>query len=274
MKYVRAQFKTLMKTVKTNIRLPRARCTGKKLKAILLLASLSLFTISAASTAFAQKKFSKNFPARKNITVVLNNWSGAITVEGWDKPFIEIKADMEAPTARVMPQVDDSGIKIDVVRDNQGRGDVGSVNFRIRVPIDSSVDIETNYGDLTVNNVRGSTVRAHVSSEGNITLTQIRSKHVMVHNVMGDILFDAELLSEGIYTLQSTVGNINIRIPENSAFNLVASAPATRDIALGPFAGSGLSYISDRRKVTGNVGDARAKLSIVNQRGSISFIRR
>lgn len=263
-----------MKTVEMNIRFPYARCTGKKVRAILIMVSFSLFTLTAASTAFAQKKFSKTYAGGKNVTITLNNWSGAISVEGWDKNQIEIKADLEAPSARIIPRQDDNGITIDVVRDNQGRGDVGSVNFKISIPVDSSVDIETNYGDLAVNNVKGSTVRAHVTAEGNITLTQIRSKSVMAHNIMGDILFDGELLPEGIYTLQSNDGNINIRIPENSAFNLNAIAPNTRGITLGPFAGSGLSYNDDRRKVTGNVGNARANLSIRNQRGSISFIRR
>jgi len=240
-----------------------------------VMASLTLVSLSAATTAFAQKKFSKVYiPTQKSITLTLNNWSGAITVEGWDKSQIKISADLEAPTARLMPRVDDNGIEIDIVRDNQGRGDVGSVNFRISVPFDSSVDIETRYGDLTVNNVKGSTVRAHVTAEGNITLTQLRSQFVMAHNTMGDILFDGELLSEGIYSLKSSDGNINIRIPQNSAFNLIAVAPNTREITLGPFAGSGLSYIGDRRKVVGNVGTARANLSVVNQRGSISFIRR
>ncbi len=262
-----------MKRIELNIRLPHAKCVGKKVSTLVLLASLSLITLSA-STAFAQKKYSKTFPTRKNITITLNNRSGAITVEGWDKSQIKLTADMETPTAKVTPRVDDNGLVIDVVQENQGRGDVGSVNFKLYVPYESSVDIETRYGDLTVNNVQGSSVRAHVTAEGNITLTQIRSSAVMARNLSGDILFDGELLAGGIYTLQSTGGNINIRIPENSAFQLVATAPGDRAIVLGPFAGQGLSFIGDRRKVVGNVGDARASLSVKNQRGTISFIRR
>lgn len=235
----------------------------------------SLFVLfSAFTTAFAQKKFSRTFSSGKNVTITLNNRSGAISVEGWNKDLIEIKADMEAPSARIIPRQDDNGITIDVVGDNQGRGEVGSVNFKISIPVDSSVDIQTNWGDLTVNNMRGSMVRAHVTAEGNVTLTQIRAKVVMAHNIMGDILFDGELLPEGIYSLQSNDGNINIRIPENSAFNLIATASNTRGIILGPFANSGLSYVGDGRRVSGNVGNARANLSITNQRGSISFIRR
>lgn len=263
-----------MKPVEMKIRPPRSRCRSVNTSVVLITAALSLLILSTATAASAQQKFSKTYQARKNISIHLSNWSGAITVEGWDKNQIRITADMEAPTARITPQINNDGLAIDVVRDNQGRGDVGSVNFKIYVPYDSSVDIETRIGDLSVNNVEGAMVRAHVSSEGNISLTQIRSPLVMAGNVTGDILFDGELLSGGVYTLLTTGGNINIRIPENSAFRLSASAPMTQDITLGPFATSGLSFIGGKRKVVGNVGDGKAFLSVTNQRGSISFIRR
>jgi hypothetical protein len=261
-----------MTTTEINTSLPHTRGTRKKVSAILL-AALALFTLSTATAVFAQNKFSKTYPARKNIRIHLNNWSGSIEVEGWAKDQIKISAEMEAPAARFTPKMDGESLLIDVVRDNQGRGDIGSVNFKVSVPTNSTVDIETRFGDLTVNNVQGSMVRAHISSEGNISLTQIRSSVVMARNVTGDILFDGELMSGGVYTLQSTGGNINIRIPENSAFRLVANAP-TRNITLGSFANSGLSFLGDGRKVVGNVGDGRASLSVMNQRGYISFIRR
>lgn len=248
--------------------------TGKKRSAILTVAALALFIFAqSAPPAIAQQKFSKTYPARKNIRIRLNNMSGPITVEGWNKEQIKIGAMMEAPAARITPQMSDDGLVIDVVRDNQGRGDVGSINFKIFVPVNSVVDIETRYGDLTVTNVEGSMVRAHISLEGDISLTQIRSKTVMARNLSGDILFDGEILGDGVYTFQSAAGNINIRIPENSAFRLLATAPAAGNIALGSFANSGLSFIGGR-KVVGNVGNASAVLSIMNQRGNISFIRR
>ncbi len=260
-----------MNQTEMNIRFPHTRCRSKKVSAILTLAALCF--LLSASNVFAQKTFSKTYPARKNIRIHLSNQSGPITVEGWDKDQIKISAEIESSSTRFTPQISSEELLIDVVRDNQGRSDVGSINFKIWVPVNSKVDIETLMGDLSVNNVQGSLVRAHITSEGNISLTRIRSPLVMAGNVSGDILFDGELLSGGIYTLKSTAGSINIRIPENSQFSLVAAAP-TREITLGSFSQSGLSFIGDRRKVIGKVGDASASLSVTNQRGSISFIRR
>lgn len=257
-----------------NQRLPHMQGIRSKARHILTAALLALIVLSTAAGISAQQKFSKTYPARKNIRIHLNNWSGPIAVEGWDKDQIKITAEIEAPAARFTPQMTGDSLEIDVVRENQGRGDIGSVNFKIYVPVNSVVDIETRYGNLSVNNVQGSMVRAHISSEGDISLTQIRSTKVMARNMTGDIFFDGELLSDGIYTMSSTMGNISIRIPENSAFRLVAAAPMTQSITLGPFANSGLNFIGGRRKVVGNVGDARASMSITNQRGSISFIRR
>jgi hypothetical protein len=267
------RFKELMTKIEMNICPPRARHTGKNLSAILTVAALSLFIFTqAVPNVFAQQKYSKTYPARKNIRIRLNNLSGPITVEGWQKDQIKISATIEAPAARFTPQMSDDGLVIDVVRDNQGR-EVGNINFKIYVPVNSTVDIETRYGDLSVANIESSMVRAHISLEGDISLTQIRSKAVMARNVSGDILFDGEILGDGVYTFQSTAGNINIRIPENSAFRLLATAPAAGNITLGSFANSGLSFIGGR-KVVGNVGNASAVLSIMNQRGNISFIRR
>ena len=59
-------------------------------------------------------------------------------------------------------------VSIDVMGDNRGRGDVGDVNFKIQLPQDSSVDIETRRGDINISNIRGGLVRAHISSEGDI----------------------------------------------------------------------------------------------------------
>ncbi|MGB7923496.1 MAG: hypothetical protein WCF57_09645 [Pyrinomonadaceae bacterium] len=256
------------------IRLPRAQYKTLTARMLVALAAFSILSFSTALNTFAQRSFSKTYPARSNVRLELRNWSGAIIVEAWNRNEIKITAQMESPAARFTPEMSDTGLKIDVVNDNRGRRDIGAVNFRVQVPVNSTVDLETKRGDITVRGVQGSMVRAHVGLEGDIELTDIRSLMVKAENIMGDILFDGELLSGGSYDIQSVQGNINIRIPYDSAFRLVATAPLTRSITLDSFAHPGLNYVSDGRKVIGNVGDGRASLTITNQRGRISFIRR
>lgn len=241
---------------------------------ILLLLSVVFFFGLTAGEAAAQKKYSRNFDASRNVRLQLMNRTGTVIVEGWNRPQINISALLESPAANIQPEEIEGTIYINLVRDNQGRGEVGSVNFTIRVPYNAMVDIETKIGNLSVTNVSGALVRAHISSEGDITLTNIGAANVAAENVIGDIFFDGEIQSGGSYRFSSIRGNINVRIPFDSSFKLVATAPSTRDISLGPFTNTSLNYLGDGRRVVGKFGEGSATLSVTNQRGSIAFIRR
>lgn len=202
------------------------------------------------------------------------NRSGTVTVEGWNRPEINISASLEAPAANIAPQSLSGVIMVNLVRDNQGRDEVGNVNFTIRVPYYAEVNIETRMGNLSVSNVRSSLVRAHISSEGDITLTNIVATNVSAENVMGDIFYDGELLPSGTYRFASSQGNINLSIPFNSSFRLVATAPSTRNISIASCAGANFSSLGDGRRIVGKCGDGNASLTVTNQRGAIKFISR
>lgn len=247
---------------------------ANKKTTLLLLLGVVFFCASAAPEISAQKRFSKTYPASRNVRLQLTNRMGTVVVEGWDRNEVAISAYMEAPAADIAPQNVSGTIVINVVKDNQGKNEVGNVNFVIKVPYSSSVDIETRMGNLSVSNVRGSLVRAHISSEGDITLTNIYAGAVSAENVIGDIFFDGDIQREGAYRFTSTRGNINLRIPFNSSFRLVATAPSTRNIALGSFSNAGMSFVSEGRRVIGKMGDGSASITVTNQRGNISFIRR
>jgi len=230
--------------------------------------------VLSASPAAAQKKYSQNFPAGQNVRLQLTNRTGTVIVEGWDRAMVNISATLEAPAAAINPQVVNNVLVIDVMRDNTGRGDIGNVNFRIRVPYNLMVDIETKIGNLSVTNIRSGLVRAHISSEGDITLTNVVAPYVAAENVTGDIFFDGEIVAGGNYRFQSMMGTINIRIPFPSNFRFVAMASSPRSISLGSFSGAGVRIIGDGRKILGQAGDGSASLQVINQRGIIAFITR
>ena len=220
----------------------------------------------------AQQHILKRYPASKNVRVELRNISGTIEVESWNKDEIRLSATIESPNAHVVPKQIDQNLVIDVMSDNRGRGDVGDVNFKLQVPINSSVDLETRRGNISVANIRGGTVRAYVSSEGDIELSNVTASQVVAQNTIGNIFFDGEFSSGGTYEFKSTKGDITIRIPGNSAFRLVAASPA-RKIALGDFWNNGFKT-QDGRKYTGDVGDGRSSVSVTNFSGQITFLRK
>lgn len=231
------------------------------------------FLSVCASESFAQKRFSRVYPAGQDIRLVLINKTGTVTVEGWNRQEVSINATMEAPAATIAPQSLSGVIDINLLRDNQGR-DTGNVNFLIKVPFNSKVDIETRIGNLQVSNVRSGLVRAHITSEGDITLTNIYATAVSAENTMGDIFFDGEIQEEGKYRFSSMKGTINLRIPFTSSFRLVATAPSSRNINLGSFDSANLNRVSDGRRVIGTFGSGSATLTVTNQRGGIGFFSR
>ena len=238
----------------------------------LTLAALVLTPVFAA----AQQQVSKRFPAGKNVRLVLKNISGKVTVESWNRDEVKVTATLESPNANVAPKQLRDGVLVDVMGDNRGRGDVGNVNFKVQVPPNFIIDIETRIGDITIANIRSEMVRAHVTAEGDIELTGIIATTVFAENMSGNIFFDGEVSRGGTYQFKSGKGDISIRIPATSTFDLTASAP-NKKLELGQFWNSGFRTLGEGQKFSKtiqSVNDGRAKVIITNFQGGITFIRR
>src|SRR5260370_36117572 len=108
---------------------------------------LPFFLVLIVSTsALAQQRVSRQFPAGKNVRLELKNLCGTITVESWSRDEIKITATMEAPAVHFNPRQTDAGLIIDIVSDNRDRGDLGGVIFKVQVPIRSSLGLWTRIG--------------------------------------------------------------------------------------------------------------------------------
>jgi DUF4097 and DUF4098 domain-containing protein YvlB len=261
-----------MRVLPAPFAIPRVRFATKAPLFATVLASVLVVGALGISTANAQQRLSKRYPAGKNVRIELKNISGTITVESWNRDEIKLTATFESPKANISPRQTGDALIVDVMADNHGRSDVGNVNFKLEVPVNSSVDLETKRGQITVTNIHGDLVRAHVSLEGDIELSGITAAQVYAQNTIGNIFFDGEFARGGTYRFQSSKGDITIRIPANSAFNIEAAAP-NRKIALGEFWNNRLTN-KDGRKIQGDVVDGRSKVVVTNFQGSITFLRR
>ena len=232
-----------------------------------------LIFLLLTTAAFAQKSVSRRFPAGKNVRLELKNLSGTITVETWQRDEIKITALMEEPNVHFTPRQTESGLVIDIVGDNRGRGDVGDVNFKVQVPARSSVDLETRRGQINVSNIQGDLVRAHVWTSGDIQLYGINAARVFASNSTGDIFFDGEFAAGGTYEFKSGQGTITLQLPVTCGFRLVATAPAQR-ISMGKFWSPNMKMVGEGRRVIGDVGDGRASVTVTNYQGNIKFTLR
>jgi hypothetical protein len=248
---------------------PPAQTVRRKRPALLAFLVLGMLTTGVA----AQQRVSRHFPAGKNVRLELKNLSGTITVETWAKDEIKITALMEAPAVHFNPRMTEAGLVIDIVGDNRGRADVGDVNFRVQLPSRSSVDLETRRGQISVSNVQGELVRAHVWTSGDIQLYGVNAARVFATNTTGDIFFDGEFASGGTYEFKSGRGTITLQLPVNCGFRLVTSAPAKK-ISMGKFWNGNMKTLGDGRRIVGDVGDGRASVTVTNYQGDIKFLHR
>src|SRR5918998_1503960 len=131
----------------------------------------------------AQQQLSKRYPAGKNVRIELRNISGTIVVESWNKDEIRLSATIESKGTHVTPRQINDSLVVDVISDNRGKGDIGDINFKLQVPVNSSVDLETKRGNISVTNIRSGLVRARVSLEGDITLSNIVASNVIAQNI-------------------------------------------------------------------------------------------
>ena len=113
-----------------------------------------------------------------------------------------------------------------------------------------------------------------MSTEGEMELTNITSANVAADTITGDIFYDGDIQSGGIYRFTAVKGNINVRIPFSSSFKFQATAPSTRDISMGPFADASMNSLGTGRRLVGKFRDGAATLTVTNQRGSIKFLPR
>lgn len=232
-----------------------------------------LIVLSASSFTLAQQKVSKRFPAGKNVRFELKNITGTIAVETWDRDEILVTALMDNRKATFNPRMTDSGLVIDIVGDNRGRNDI-EMNFKIQLPSRSSVDLETRAGQINVRNVQGDLVRAHIWTSGDIQLMGVTASRVFASNTSGDIFFDGEFASGGTYEFKSGRGTISLQLPASCGFHLVATSSVKR-ISMGPFWDEKrMQLLGEGRRITGDVGDGRASVTITNYQGEIKFFRR
>jgi len=233
-----------------------------------------LIVLTASGFALAQQKVSRRFPAGKNVRFELKNVTGTITVETWDRDEISVTALMDNRKATINPRITEAGLVIDIVGDNRALGNVGDINFKIQLPARSSVDLETRSGQINVHNVQGDLVRAHIWTSGDIQMLGVNASRVFASNVEGNIFFDGDLIAGGTYEFKSGRGTISLQLPASCGFHVVATSSVKR-ISMGPFWDERrMRLLSEGRRITGDVGDGRASVTITNYQGDIQFFRR
>jgi DUF4097 and DUF4098 domain-containing protein YvlB len=206
----------------------------------------------AALSLQASDRVEKVFPVSKNSNLMLMNYSGIISIKGWQNS--EIKAICIRHSQNVEIDTESGGNKVRIathVLDKLASPEKAKVDYQIFVPEDAGVQVQSNMGSVVIENIRGpvnvDVVDAPVrvvgttgyvvakslgskleisqsrgiiqtnSVSGDIVFSKLESDNVIASSTLGNIFFEGDFKSGGKYNFSTNEGFISINCPDQAS---------------------------------------------------------
>ena len=152
----------------------------------------------------AAEQIQKKFPVSPNASLLLHCRSGNVSIKGWDQNEIEIKGDRASDAVDVAIVGEDQKVTVQthLLRERLSPEEA-RVDFEIRVPRQATVRVESERGDIVIENVEGNVTVEGVSS--GIRLSRLKG-NVTARTLDGPIVIQ---FSEGYIKADSISGNVN-----------------------------------------------------------------
>jgi DUF4097 and DUF4098 domain-containing protein YvlB len=168
---------------------------------VMPLCALGALTLAALSAQ--AKNIHEQLAADPHGSVEINNVSGSIELQGWDKAQVEVTGTAGSDVEAVAVSGDPAHVSVQVIsRQNRFWGSEGAAHLIVHVPAKSSVTVTLVSSDFTVGGLLGDLKLQSVSGEvkgevggdvhagsvsGNIQLKALAAKAITVKTVSGDI---------------------------------------------------------------------------------------
>ena len=143
----------------------------------------SVLTGVAATSQADSRTFEKRLAANANGIVEVSNVAGIVNVIGWDRPEVEVKADLEEGVERVDVSTEGGRTLVKVVLQRDSRNG-GEADLSVNVPRGSELTLITVSADIDVKQVFGTQRLKTVS--GNVN-TEVAGANAEINSVSGDI---------------------------------------------------------------------------------------
>lgn len=243
--------------------------------------------------------------------IVLHNQNGAVIATSWEKQAVSIVAhkrvspsksvwsffgfgggseSSEDSMAAALNDIEinieskPAEVAIETIFKNPGIAKNRGVEYELRVPQGSTLELHTSNGQIDVSNVDGSLTLD--SSNGQIVTNQTRGS-VQAHTSNGAVTcreatgpvdlessngaisvdYIGSLAPDAAIACETSNGRIDLRLPSTTAFSLDARTSNGR--ITNEFPLSIPTSDSDRRHVVGDVGDGGATVRLRTSNGSI-----
>lgn len=171
----------------------------------------------------AADRIEKVFPVSRNASLMLTNYTGTISVKGWQNSEVKLVYTKYSQNVEIDTESTPSKVKVTThVLDKLATADKARVDYQVYVPEEANLEILNNMGTVDVENIKGAVkvdvIEAVVKItgvQGGVQATSLGSKLIISESagtiqtttVSGDIVFSK--LESSSVTANSTLGNIS-----------------------------------------------------------------
>ncbi len=258
--------------------------------------------------ALAAEPIRRSFDTGENAVLLLRTHVGTIVVVGWDQNHVEVQARPASDAIDVM--IFGEGQKVTVQSDLQQEelsAEDARVDFEIHVPRRSTVRLNTQQGEIEVENIEGdvtvegvsaavviSDVHGHISIrtvdgpiqltasdghikaesiQGDLRFTRVSGPELVANTNSGTIRYEGDFGQGGTYVLNNYSAPIEIFASEQASFDFTARAVEgliESNLSLRPIPVSNVfRRIPPNKFLRGRVNSGQSTVEVTSYSGTI-----
>ena len=235
---------------------------------------LLLLSASIVVAATEERIIQQTFPLNEQGTIELSNVNGDVTIRGWDKNEVDMKATKRAPSDYldlIEIKIDSTPARLSIeTKYPRGRKESNvSVTYELMVPKHAALSaIENVNGEIEISGVEGqikiNTVNGSAEIEGS-------KSAVDAETVNGRITAKwSDFPKQGDVMLRTVNGGLKLHLPDNVNADVKASSMNGNIRTDFPITVQG-QFVS--RKLSGRIGAGGTSIDLETVNGSIDIIK-
>ncbi|HEU0004351.1 MAG TPA: DUF4097 family beta strand repeat-containing protein [Terriglobia bacterium] len=261
----------------------------------------------------AADRIEKIFPVSKNASLMLTNYTGTISVKGWQNSEVKVVYTKHSQNVEIDMESTPSKVRVAThVLDKLAAADKTRVDYQVYVPEEATLEIVNNMGTVDVENIKGgvkvdvieavvkitgvhggvqatslgSKVAISESSgpiqtttvSGDIVFSKVESNSVTANSTLGNISYEGDFVRLGNYRFSTNEGIILVQCPDQASVEWNAKTVKGKIRSNLPIRSKNhapsSTGIAEKQSLLGTLNQGDANVNLSTFSGEININRR
>ena len=273
----------------------------------------TVILLMPATCLQAADRIEKVFPVSKNASLMLTNYTGTISVKGWQNPEVKVVYTKYSQNVEIDMESTPSKVRVAThVLDKLAAADKTRVDYQVYVPEEATLEIVNNMGTVDVENIKGgvkvdvieavvkitgvhggvqatslgSKVAISESSgpiqtttvSGDIVFSKVESNSVTANSTLGNISYEGDFVRLGNYRFSTNEGIILVQCPDQASVEWNAKTVKGKIRSNLPIRSKNRAPsstgIAEKQSLLGTLNQGDANVTLSTFSGEININRR